>query len=143
VTGAVTDALSVVRQLWDRIDARDRAAFGDLLAEDVVVEWPVTGEVIRGRANVVAVNAEYPEGWSIHVLRVLGAGDEAVSEVEVPLDGVVSRAVSWWTVAGGRVVRAREYWTEPGSEDPPAWRRPYTEHQPSPERQASPERRHR
>lgn len=76
------------RLLRNRIDQRDWSGLGKRLAEDVVVEWPVSGELIRGKANVVAVNAEYPEGWSIRVLRVVGSGDEVANEVEVPMEGV-------------------------------------------------------
>ena len=32
----------------------------------------------------MAVNEEYPEGWTIQVLRIVADGDSAVSEVEVP-----------------------------------------------------------
>jgi ketosteroid isomerase-like protein len=76
----------------------------------------------------VAVNAEYPEGWSIEVLNVVGAGDQVASEVEVPFAGVgVFRAASFWTVREGRVVHGREYWTLLGADDAPAWREQYTE----------------
>lgn len=122
------DAVDVVTALWDRVQARDWPGLGDLLAPDVVVEWPVSGELLRGRANVVAVNAEYPEGWSIRVLRVVADGPDAASEVEVPMEGVgVFRVASFWTVEQGRVTWAREYWTSPGADEAPAWRRPYVE----------------
>ena len=122
------DAAAVVTELWDRIAARDWLGLGRLLADDVVLELPASGELVRGRANVVAVNAEYPEGWSIEVLNVVGAGDQVASEVEVPFAGVgVFRAASFWTVREGRVVHGREYWTLLGADDAPAWREQYTE----------------
>ncbi|WP_380163462.1 nuclear transport factor 2 family protein [Jannaschia sp. R86511] len=116
----------VATQLWERVARRDWTAFGELLHDDVVLEYPVTGEVFHGRANVVAINAEYSDGWSIHLLRVIADGDTAVSEVEVPLEGVgIFRVASFWTVRSGRVLRAREYWTSLGGDEPPAWRLPY------------------
>lgn len=122
------EPVEVVRELWERIGARDWAGLGELLAEDVVLEMPVSGERVRGRSHVVAVNAEYPDGWSIRVLRLVAQGPEVVSEVEVPMAGVgVFRAASFWTVADGRVVRAREYWTALGADEPPAWRSRYAE----------------
>jgi ketosteroid isomerase-like protein len=117
----------VVRQVWERIEARDWAGFAALLAEDVRLEYPHTGERFHGRKNLVAINAEYPEGWSIHVLRILAAGDTVVSEVSVPLDGVDSRAVTFWTVRDGLVTEALEYWTTAGGDDAPEWRRPYAD----------------
>ncbi|CAM5607755.1 nuclear transport factor 2 family protein [Streptomyces narbonensis] len=113
----------VVEALWDRIQARDWSGVADLVAEDAVVEWPVSGERIVGSRNFVAVNSEYPEGWSIRVLRVVAEGDEVVSEVEVPHDDLGTfRAASFWTVRQGRIVRGREYWTSPGADPRPEWR---------------------
>jgi ketosteroid isomerase-like protein len=118
----------VIEELWARIQARDWAGVGELIAEDAVIEWPVTGERIAGRANYLAVNREYPEGWSIRVLRIVAAGDQVASEVEVPhRDLGVFRAASFWTVADGQVSAGTEYWTSPGSDPIPAWRAGYVE----------------
>ena len=122
------DPVAVVRELWRRIADRDWDGFGHLLADDVVLELPASGERFRGRADVVAVDAEHPEGWSVEVLRVVGAGDQVVSEVEVPMTGAgVFRAASSWTVRDGLVVHGREHWTGLGSDDAPAWRAQYAE----------------
>jgi ketosteroid isomerase-like protein len=122
------EPLSVVEALWDRIQARDWDGVGALVAEGAVVEWPVTGERIVGRGNYVAVNSEYPEGWEIRVLRIVADGDQVVSEVEVPHEGVgVFRAASFWTVREGRVVRGTEYWTGVGEQKRPEWRVAYTD----------------
>ncbi len=118
----------VVQRFWAAIAARDWASMADLLHPDVVVEWPASGERIVGRDNVVAVNREYPEGWAIDVLRVIGDDDVVVSEVEVPHQGLgVFRAASFWTVRDGLIVSGREYWIGVGAEEPPAWRSAYAE----------------
>lgn len=118
----------VIAELWARMAARDWGALSELVAVDAVVEWPVTAERITGRDDFVAVNREYPEGWSIRVLHIIGCGDQVVSEVEVPHTGLgLFRAVSLWTVRDGQVVAGREYWTEPGTEEAPAWRARYAE----------------
>jgi ketosteroid isomerase-like protein len=121
-------AAETVRALWDRMEARDWAGIGELLAEDAVVEWPVSGERIVGRANYLAVNAEYPEGWSIRVLRIVADGDTVVSEVEVPHRTMgVHRVTSLWTVRDGRIVAGREYWTRPAADPAPGWRARWVE----------------
>lgn len=118
---------TVVRSLWERIEARDWAGLEELLHEDVVVDWPASRELIVGRDNFVAVQSEYPEGWSIRVLRILSQGAEVVSEVEVPHENVgIFRGVSIWTVSGGKIARAREYWTRLGGDERPAWREDLT-----------------
>ncbi|WP_308401175.1 nuclear transport factor 2 family protein [Streptomyces sp. AC512_CC834] len=125
---------AIVREFWARMQARDWKGLGALLAEDLVVEWPASAERIVGRADFVSVNAEYPEGWSIHVIRIVadggdgdgdgdGDGETVVSEVEVPHDTMgVHRVVSLWTVRDGRITGGREYWTELGSDPSPEWR---------------------
>ncbi|MGW8954000.1 nuclear transport factor 2 family protein [Streptomyces sp. NPDC055709] len=118
----------IVRSLWDRMQERDWAGVGELLAEDVVVEWPVSGERIVGRDNYVSINAEYPEGWSIRVIRVVADGGTVVSEVEVPHEAMgVHRVASFWTVREGKIVEGREYWSELGSDPSPQWRAAYVQ----------------
>ena len=122
------DAATVIRELWTRAQARDWAGVGELVADDVVVEWPVSAERIVGRANYVALNREYPEPWEIRVLRIIGSGDEAASEVEVAHAAMgLFRAASLWTVRDGKVVSGTEYWTSPGSEEPLPGRERYVE----------------
>lgn len=122
------EATTIVQELWDRMQARDWAGLRDLLADDLVVEWPVSGERIVGRENFVTINEEYPEGWSINVLRILADGETVVSEVEVPHDTMgVHRAASFWSVREGKVVAGREYWTQLGSDPSPEWRAAYVQ----------------
>lgn len=118
----------VVEELWGRVQARDWTGVGELIAADAVVEWPVSSERIVGRSNYVAVNREYPEGWQIRVLRIVGSGDQVVSEVEVPHEEMgVFRAASFWTVTDGLITRGTEYWTSVGADEIPEWRRQYVE----------------
>lgn len=113
----------VVEAWWDRIEARDWSGVADLVAQDVVVEWPLSAERIVGNNNFVAVNSQYPGGWSIRVLRIAADGSEVVSEAEVPHEeSGVFRAASFWTVRQGRIVRGREYWTSAGADPSPKWR---------------------
>ena len=118
----------VVHELWDRMQARDWAGLGELLADGLVVEWPVSSERIVGREKFVRINAEYPEGWTIRKLRIVAEGEVVVSEVEVPHDTMgTHRVVSFWTVRDGKIVDGREYWTQPGSDPSPDWRAAYVQ----------------
>jgi ketosteroid isomerase-like protein len=121
-----------VSTIWDCFEARNWAAARALMADDLVVELPATGERFRSADAYVAFNAEYPEGWTLQVHRVVSAGRSAaldggeaelvVSEVQVPHDGVGLFAVAQlaW-VRDGLLVSAREFWVTCG-EDAPAWR---------------------
>lgn len=116
----------VVTRLWERIAARDWPGARELLDDRLVVHWPVTGETFVGPDAFISVQREYPEGWSIRVLRIVAAGAQVVAEVEVPQDGVgVFRTASFAEVVGGRVGALTEYWVTLDSENPPEWRAPY------------------
>ena len=116
-----------VRLLWERMEARDWDAVAAQLHEDVVVDWPNTGERMRGRENYVAVQREYPEGWHIHVLRIVDGGDVVASEIRVDHEGKRFFAASFFDVVDGRIARAVEYWSDGEPAQAPAWRAAWTE----------------
>ena len=98
----VVEPGEVVAQLWSRVQARDWAGVGNLLAEDFVLDWPHDLVLLRGRANFVEFNRRYPEGWSIEVLRIVALGNTVVSEVRVPHPTVGPYyALSFYEVDGG------------------------------------------
>lgn len=116
----------IVRAYWAAVWSRDWDAMGRTLAEDVEIFWPVTREIIRGRADVVAVKSGQANGWSVDVLAVHDAGDVVVSEVQLPQEDVgIFRVVSLWRVVDGMIVSGREYWTLYGGEEGLDWRRKY------------------
>jgi ribonuclease HI/ketosteroid isomerase-like protein len=118
---------SLVARYWARMQANDFAAAAECMSPDAVVEWPQSGERIRGRANFVAVNANYPAAgrWVFGVERIVASGDEVVTDVTVT-DGVLrARAITFSTVRDGQIVRQVEYWPEPFSA--PAWRAGWVE----------------
>jgi ketosteroid isomerase-like protein len=118
----------VVRRFWEQMQARDWPAAQALLVPDVLVEWPATGERFVGADAVIAVNRDYPEGWTIEVVSVVPGMDgvTAASEVEVVQEGVgVFAAASFWHLRVGLIERGREYWVQCGGDEPPPWRAGY------------------
>ena len=107
---AEVDNRQIVERLWRAFDARDFDAAGECVHEDVVCDWPQSRERIRGRANFVAVNRNYPGDWAMTVRRVIVAGDEAASEVEIRIDGRTEMAVSFYELRDGKIARATLYY---------------------------------
>ena len=100
---------------------------GELLHDNYILEWPQSGERIRGRANFVAVNENYPAHgrWEFTVNHILAEGDNVVSDVSVT-DGVVqARVITFSTVRDGRSLRQTEFWPDPF--EPAAWRTQWVE----------------
>ena len=114
--------------MWERIEARLWNDAGQLLADDVEVYWPHTGERIKGRGNYIAINQHYPEGWRIEVLSAVGDDAGAAIEVRVPHESLgVFFVTGFYDVGQGLVQKGTEYWVTEKSEAPPAWRGPWTE----------------
>lgn len=121
-------AADLIRRFWELFDAEEWAAAGELLSDDVIVEWPHSGELIRGRGNVLALNAEYPGSSRIRVLRLVEAVDGAVaSEVEVINGPDTFWAASFFTVTGELIRHVREYWVDAPTGPRPPGRSRYTQ----------------
>ena len=110
-----SNAVEVVREFWQLMATNDFASVGAVLADSHVLDWPQSNERIRGRVRFAQVNKEYPANgrWVFTVHRVVGAENEAVSEVSIT-DGVQhAKGISFFTVADGKITRQVEYWPEP------------------------------
>jgi ketosteroid isomerase-like protein len=117
-----SDPAGVVRELWDRFEARDWDGARALVHDDFTGEWPHSLERFRSGDNYIELQRIYPEGWHIVVHRVVADGDVAVSEVTVTLGDVVDHVASFFEVRDGKVARATEYWVTEGYQEAPAWR---------------------
>ena len=105
----------IAREFWERMRSNDFASVAPLLADDFVLEWPQTRERIRGAANFVRMNVEYPAHgpWRFTLHRLVGNAREAVSDVGIT-DGVQAvRAITFFEIPDGRVRRIVEWWPEP------------------------------
>jgi ketosteroid isomerase-like protein len=120
-------ARALVERFWRAMGTNDWSAAGALLHDEFLLEWPQSGERIRGREAFAAVNAHYPAAgpWRFTVHRIVAEGDRAVSDVGVTDGAVAARAVTFFEVRDGRVWRMTEFWPDPF---PPAeWRAPWVE----------------
>jgi ketosteroid isomerase-like protein len=114
-----------VREFWLRIEARDWESARALLADDFVGTWPHTGERFVGRDSFIAMNREYPEGWSLRVLQIACDGDTVVSEIEVVHGAEVHNAASFFTMRDGQIAAVTEYWVQANAAPAPEWRQKF------------------
>lgn len=108
-------AVAVAREFWRLMATNDFHSVAAVLAPDFVLEWPQSKERIRGAERFARVNQEYPAHgrWQFTVNRLFGGDEAAVSDVTVT-DGVqTARAISFFTVAQGKITRLVEFWPEP------------------------------
>ena len=121
------ESKQIVEQFWAAMQANNFRAAGELLHEEYVLEWPQSGERVRGRANFVAINEQYPAAgrWTFTLHRLLAEGDEVATEVTVTDGAITGRAITFSTVRDGKIVRQTEYWPDPF--EPVAWRAQWVE----------------
>ncbi len=126
--GRVTDG-DDVRRLMDRqfamMRAGDFAGAHEWYDEAVVVEWPQSGERIRGRKNLLALREAYPAGVEFEAPRVTARRDLGVGEYVIRYDGGPVHVVAIVEFGDGKVVRETHYFAEPF--EAPAWRSRWVE----------------
>jgi ketosteroid isomerase-like protein len=117
----------IVRAFWAAMQTNDFQAAGALLHDDFVLEWPQSGERIRGRANFVAINEHYPAHgrWQFTIHQIVAEGDQVVSDVGVSDGTIVGRAITFSTVADGKILKQIEFWPDPF--EAPGWRAGWVE----------------
>jgi hypothetical protein len=102
---------------WAASDANDFEMEHQIYREDAVLEYPQSGERIRGRRNIQASRVAQPSMKRFTVRRILGAGDLWVTEFVLTYDGLPSYTVSIMEFEGGKVARETQYFGdafEPG-----------------------------
>jgi len=108
-------AADVVREFWRLMATNDFHAVGAVLADGFVLDWPQSNERIRGAERFARMNTEYPSNgrWSFTVHRLLSQGPRVVSEVAITDGKLRATAISFFTVADGKITHVVEYWPEP------------------------------
>jgi hypothetical protein len=116
-------------------DITDQEILHEIYHEDVVVEFPQSGERIRGLANLRAMQAVYPAGLSGTLRRIRGSGTLWTTEGVVTYDGTPVHTVAILEFRGGKVAHETDYFGDPW--EPPAWRSQWVERdEPATERAA-------
>jgi len=103
---------------WAASDANDFETEHDIYHDDAVLEYPQSGERIRGRRNIQASRAAQPNKKRFTVRRVLGAGDLWVTEFILTYDGLPSYTVSIMEFRDNKVARETQYFGDPFAPGP-------------------------
>jgi ketosteroid isomerase-like protein len=112
----------VVEEFWSVMSTNDFHAAAALLHDEFTLDWPQSGERIRGRDHFAAINTAYPSKgrWCFTIDRILAEGDLVVTDVAVSDGSRQDRAITFSTIRDGRILSQVEYWPE--SFAPPQWR---------------------
>ena len=123
----------------------DLAELGHLRHPDWSVDWPQSGERVRGNDHFARIIEGYPGGVPyVEVTRIVGSEDRWVLTAGNTVVRVDGSGDFWWgewtmtypngdayhvvdliELRDGRVYRERVYWAPPF--EAPEWRRPFVE----------------
>jgi len=98
---------------WDASDAGDFEAEHEIYREDAVLDYPQSGERIRGRRNIQESRFLQPNRKRFTVRRMIGRGDLWVTEFVLTYDDVPTYAVSIMEFREGQVASETQYFSAP------------------------------
>jgi hypothetical protein len=102
---------------WDASDAGDFEVEHDIYRADAVLDYPQSGERIRGRHNIQESRHVQPNRKRFTVRRIIGSGDLWITEFVLTYDETPSYVVSIMEFSDGLVARETQYFAdrfEPG-----------------------------
>jgi hypothetical protein len=121
-----------LRDLYSSGDLQTLTAqLSEMASDDMVQEWPQSGERIRGRDNVIAVNEHYEGATgtapSMTLRRIVRPGQAWIVEGTIDYgDGTPVSIVSILeTDDAGKITRQTDYFASPF--EAPEWRRKWVE----------------
>jgi SnoaL-like protein len=98
---------------WAASDANDFAGEHEIYREDAVLDYPQSGERIRGREKIQESRTVQPSKKRFSVRRIVGEGELWVTELVLTYDGIPSYTVSIMEFSHGKVAHETQYFGEP------------------------------
>ena len=98
---------------WAASDANDFAVEHDIYWDDAILDYPQSGERLRGRHNIEASRVAQPSSKRFKVRRIVGSGDLWVTEFILSYDGRPSYTVSIMEFRDGKVAHETQYFADP------------------------------
>jgi hypothetical protein len=103
---------AALQRHWDASDANDFEAEHEIYREDAVLDYPQSGERIRGRRNIQQSRFLQPNKKRFTVRRIIGSGDLWVTEFVLTYDGIPSYTVSIMEFSEGLVAHETQYFAD-------------------------------
>jgi len=108
-----TNIRAMLDRHWRAADLNDFAAEHEIYREDAILEYPQSGERLRGRRKIQASREAQPNRKRFSVRRILGRGDVWISEFILTYDGQPTYSISIMEFENGSVVKETQYFGDP------------------------------
>ncbi len=117
----------LLENFWATMATNDFYAASQLLHDDYILEWPQSGERIRGQENFAAINTFYPtEGkWEFTINHILAEGKLVTTDVSVTNGKLKDRVITFSTIRDEKIWKQVEFWPEIFVA--PEWRKQWVE----------------
>jgi hypothetical protein len=103
---------AALKRHWEASDASDFEAEHEIYHEDAVLDYPQSGERIRGRRNIQKSRTVQPSTKRFSIQRIVGGGNLWVTEFVLTYDGVPSYTVSIMEFREGLVAHETQYFAD-------------------------------
>jgi SnoaL-like domain len=103
---------AALQRHWDASDANDFTAEHEIYCEDAVLDYPQSGERIRGRHNIQESRFVQPNKKRFTVRRIIGSSDLWVTEFVLTYDDIPSYVVSIMEFRDGLVAHETQYFAD-------------------------------
>jgi hypothetical protein len=97
---------------WNASDANNFEVEHEIYRDDAVLNYPQSGERIRGRHNIQESRFVQPNNKRFRVQRIIGSGDLWVTEFILSYDGAPSYTVSIMEFRDGLVANETQYFSD-------------------------------
>jgi len=104
---------AALKRHWEASDASDFVAEHEIYREDAMLEYPQSGERIRGRASIQESRTVQPARKRFSIRRIVGGGDLWITEYILAYDDAPSYVVSIMEFSEGLVARETQYFASP------------------------------
>ena len=103
---------AALQRHWAASDANDFASEHEIYRDDAVLDYPQSGERIRGRRNIQESRFVQPNQKRFAIRRVIGSGDLWITEFVLSYDGKPSYVVSIMEFRDGLVAHETQYFAD-------------------------------
>lgn len=106
----------ILDRLYDQVwlaESPDFNVMDEVFADDAVLEYPQSGERIRGCAKIRAVEENYPALPKVTIRRKVVVSELGLVESDLDYQGKPYQEVSIFDFQDGKIVRLTQYFPEP------------------------------
>jgi hypothetical protein len=107
-----TTVRAALKRHWDASDANDFDVEHEIYCDHAMLDYPQSGERIRGRHNIQESRFVQPNRKRFTVRRIIGSNNFWVTEFVLAYDGVPSYAVSIMEFHEGLVANETQYFAD-------------------------------